>query len=105
MLEASIKIQKQNPFCKQTCLREHVALLILSRDCCRLFLAVPWICLQFVLVVFPDHTHFLVYTVGEVRISGKGYLAPFCMLFLTSKTKYMNFQTAPIFTIGSKIVN
>ena len=25
----------------------------------RLFLAVPWVCLQFVIVVFPDHTHFL----------------------------------------------
>ena len=24
-----------------------------------LFLAVPWICLQFVTVVFPDHTHLL----------------------------------------------
>ena len=22
-----------------------------------LFLAVPWVCLQFVIVVFPDHTH------------------------------------------------
>ena len=24
-----------------------------------LFLAVPWVCLQFVIVVFPDHTHLL----------------------------------------------
>ena len=24
-----------------------------------LFLAVPWGCLQFVIVVFPDHTHLL----------------------------------------------
>ena len=23
------------------------------------FLAVPWVCLQFVIVVFPDHTHLL----------------------------------------------
>ena len=23
-----------------------------------LFLAVPWVCLQFVIVVFPDHTHY-----------------------------------------------
>ena len=23
-----------------------------------LFLAVPWVCLQFVSVVFPDHTHY-----------------------------------------------
>ena len=25
----------------------------------RLFLTVPWECLQFVIVVFPDHTHLL----------------------------------------------
>ena len=24
-----------------------------------LFLSVPWVCLQFVIVVFPDHTHLL----------------------------------------------
>ena len=24
-----------------------------------LFLTVPWVCLQFVIVVFPDHTHLL----------------------------------------------
>ena len=24
-----------------------------------LFLAVPWVCLQLVIVVFPDHTHLL----------------------------------------------
>ena len=43
--------------------REKVALLSLS--CWRLvvavwlFLLVPWVCLQFVIVVFPDHTHLL----------------------------------------------
>ena len=26
----------------------------------RLFLAVPWGCLQFVIVIFPDHTHLLI---------------------------------------------
>ena len=25
-----------------------------------LFLAVPWVCLQFVIVAFPDHTHLIV---------------------------------------------
>ena len=24
-----------------------------------LFFAMPWVCLQFVIVVFPDHTHLL----------------------------------------------
>ena len=43
--------------------RELVALLSLSSWCLEivvwLFLAVPWVCLQFVIVVFPDHTHLL----------------------------------------------
>ena len=40
-----------------------VALLSLSSWCLVivvwLFLAVPWVCLQFVIAVFPDHTHLL----------------------------------------------
>ena len=44
--------------------RELVALLNLSSWCLvmveRLFLTVPWGCLQFVIVVFPDHTHLLI---------------------------------------------
>ena len=42
-----------------------VALLLLSCGCIvtlnvlRLFLAVPWVGLQCVIVVFPDHTHLL----------------------------------------------
>ena len=43
-----------------------VALLNLSSWCLVmvewLFLAVPWGCLRFVIVVFPDHTHFLYYS-------------------------------------------
>ena len=43
--------------------RELVALLNLSTWCLvmveRLFLAVPWGCLRFVIVVFPDHSHLL----------------------------------------------
>ena len=43
--------------------RELVALLCLSSWCLVivvwLFLAVPWVCLQFVIWVFPDHTHLL----------------------------------------------
>ena len=42
--------------------RELVALLYLSSWCLvmveRLFLAVPWVCLLFVIVVIPDHTHY-----------------------------------------------
>ena len=43
--------------------RGMVALLCLSSWCLVivvwLFLTVPQVCLQFVIVVFPDHTHFL----------------------------------------------
>ena len=43
--------------------RELVDLLSLSSWCLvivvSLFLAVPWVYLQFVIVVFPDHTHLL----------------------------------------------
>ena len=43
--------------------RELIALLNLSSGCLvmveRLFLTVPRGCLQFVIVVFPDHTHLL----------------------------------------------
>ena len=42
---------------------ELVALLSLSSWCLVivvwLFLEVPWVCLRFVIVVFPDHTHLL----------------------------------------------
>ena len=45
--------------------RELVAFLNLSSWCLvmveRLFLAVPWGCLRFVIVVFSDHTHLLFY--------------------------------------------
>ena len=44
---------------------ELVALLGLSSWCLVmvvwLFLAVSWVCLRFVIVVFPDHTHLLFY--------------------------------------------
>ena len=43
--------------------RELVALLYLSSSCLvmveRLFLEVPWGCLRFLIVVYPDHTHIL----------------------------------------------
>ena len=49
--------------------RELIALLNLSSWCLvmveRLFLTVPLGCLQFVIVVFPDHTHLLFFTSGR----------------------------------------
>ena len=45
--------------------RELVALLCLSSWCLMivvwLFLVVPQVCLQFVILVFPDHTHYFCY--------------------------------------------
>ena len=47
--------------------RERVALLSLSSWCLvivvRLFLAVPCVCLRFVITLFPDHTHLLFWCV------------------------------------------
>ena len=51
--------------------RELTALLNLSSWCLvmveRLFLAVPWGCLQFVIVVFPDHTHLLFFINWQIK--------------------------------------
>ena len=55
--------------------RELVALLNLSSWCLvmveRLFLAVSWGCLRFVIVVFPDHTHLLVLVGGNCPLESK----------------------------------
>ena len=54
--------------------RELVALLNLSSWCLvvveRLFLAVPWGCLRFVIVVFPDHTMYspTIFNTSEPRL-------------------------------------
>ena len=51
--------------------RELIALLNLSSLCLvvveRLFLAVPWGCLQFVIVVFPGHTHLLFFIPSGIK--------------------------------------
>ena len=58
--------------------RKLIALLNLSSWCLvmveRLFLAVPWGCLQFVIVVFPDHTHLLFWV--HKKCSGLQPLTP-----------------------------
>ena len=67
--------------------RELIALLNLSSWCLvmveRLFLAKPRGCLQFVIVVFPDHTHLLLLVVGFPRTAlkrGHKYVATALML-------------------------
>ena len=60
--------------------RELVALFSLSSWCLVivvwLFLAVPWVCLRFVIVVFPDHTHLLFFSILKLNHSeNKGFRA------------------------------
>ena len=59
--------------------RELIALLNLSSWCLvmveRLFLTVPRGCLQFVIVVFPDHTHLLFLIILYVKLI---FLLIFC---------------------------
>ena len=57
---------------------ELVALLCLSSWCLVivvwLFLTIPRVCLQFVIVVFPDHTHFLFFIMGHLTSSHYNWL-------------------------------
>ena len=38
-----------------------------------LFLAVPWVCLQYLIVVFPDHTHILFLKESSKTVGGVAY--------------------------------
>ena len=55
--------------------RELVALFSLSSWCPMivvwLFLVVPWVCLQFVIVVFPDNTHLLFWMEEDLNCCNK----------------------------------
>ena len=52
--------------------RELVALLSLSFWCLvmvvLLFLAMPWVCLRFVIVVFPAHAHLLFFVEAQANL-------------------------------------
>ena len=78
--------------------RELIALLNLSSWCLvmveRLFLTVPRGCLQFVIVVFPDHTHFLFLEV-LVRICGQNicyHVVAFVIPLHDHALKILNFD-------------
>ena len=66
--------------------RELIALLNLSSWCLvmveRLFLAVPRGCLQFVIVVFPDHTHLLFMVKIQVKYQQNWHLRDSLLLFV-----------------------
>ena len=67
-------------------MRELVALLSLSSWCLVmvewLFFAVPWGCLRFVIVVFPDHTQLL-----------------FSLIFMDMQIKCLSFNFIPILVL------
>ena len=69
--------------------RELIALLNLSSWCLvrveRLFLAVPRGCLQFVIVVFPDHTH-LLFFMPPKHLRQRFYYVNFIFLCIKIKT-------------------
>ena len=60
--------------------RELVALLNLSFLChvmvVWLFLAVPWVCLQFVIVVFPDRIHLQFLTLATMKAVSHSHSPP-----------------------------
>ena len=64
--------------------RELVALLLLPFGCLVtvnvlwLFLMVLWVGLQFVIVVFPDHTHLLAHLLGISKVRAK--LSSLCII-------------------------
>ena len=39
-----------------------------------LFLAVPWVCLQFVIVIYSDHTHLLFLRLGRLVLASREYI-------------------------------
>ena len=73
-----------------------VALLSLSYWCLAivvwLFLAVPWVCLQFVIVVFPDHTHLLLFAAKYSKNDTRRKITP---IFALYKTNFTYFSIKP----------
>ena len=74
--------------------RELIALLNLSSWCLvmveRLFLAVPRGCLQFVIVVFSDHTHLLF--LAELSNACRKYYMSMIFPYLYNWLFYINFK-------------
>ena len=53
-----------------------------------LFLAVPWTCLQFMIVVFPDHTHYI-FTIESSVIAQQSHMVNADWIVKYSKHAYM----------------
>ena len=66
-------------YCAQLCVHFSFAIILMGclaqcvflvyRDFVGFFLAVPWACLLFVIVVFPDHNHFLFLAARHISAS------------------------------------
>ena len=89
--------------------RELIALLNLSSWCLvmveQLFLAVPRGCLQFVIVVFPDHTHLLFFLSATLSCRQKFHrvyraLVLNCQLFEKEKKRKLMVGLAQEFCLG-----
>ena len=78
--------------------RELVALLNLSSWCLvmveRLFLVVPWGCLRFVIVIFPNHTHLLFFLafLGELLLRYEYFVGTFHSLELFYRLSWKPFN-------------
>ena len=84
--------------------RELVALLCLSSWCLVivvwLFLTMPWVCLQFVIVVFSDHTHFFWHYEGCSNMNASSFITFFAYMLQQNgkrfyKGLYVTFKLAP----------
>ena len=90
--------------------RELVALPNLSTWCCvmveRLFLAVPRVCLRFVIVVFSDHTHLLFYR-DEKRLDSLCVVVPLfvgilCLVLIFAMQYYGVLSSFAILLMGKR---
>ena len=86
--------------------RELIALLNLSSWCLvmveRLFLVVPWGCLQFVIVVFPDHTHLLLlWTQIKLLQLTQSDLGPRCLTKWQTKQLRQTTELAIMVLLGT----
>ena len=74
--------------------RELVALLNLSSSCLvmveRIFLAVPGGCLQFAIVAFPDHTHYLCRLSHDIQVISNIYITFYNLFELITKIMFSN---------------
>ena len=69
----------------------------MSCDCCVALLLVPWVCLQFVIVVFPDYAHLLCcprFLVSSVCVA-VGWVCEFVCGGMDAKDAFLKSTNAP----------